>query len=53
MTQEFHAQAYTQETEKRVHTNTHTHIFTAALLAIAKTWERPARRPTDEWISQM
>ena len=33
--------------------DTCTHIFTAALFTIAKTWKQPKCSSTDEWIKKM
>ena len=33
--------------------DTCTHMFTAALVTIAKTWEQPKYPSTDEWIKKM
>ena len=52
MTQQSHSWAYMQ-TKLRIHKDTCTPMFTAALFTIAKTWKQPKCPSTDEWMKKM
>ena len=52
MTQQSHSWDYIQK-KTFLEKDTCTHMFTAALVTIAKTWEQPKYPSTDEWIKKM
>ena len=50
MTQRSHSEAYSLRKPKLKKTHVLCVLFTAALLAIARTWKQPRCPLTDEWI---